>query len=160
MTAIIVYTTGGTFDALLEGDPAIGRPAAATLLANARTTIAVRCVELMRKDSSHLDALDRGAICEAVGAARERHVVVVHGTDTLVATLDALSGISGKVIVLTGAFVPANRTDSDAAFNLGAAISAAQLLPDGVYAAIGGEIYAAGSLRKDSAARRFLRIST
>jgi L-asparaginase len=159
MTAIIVDTTGRTFDTLQEDDAEIGPPTAAALLAHARTTIDVRCVELMRKDSSFIDARDRRAICDAVRVVPEGHVVIVHGTDTLVETLDALSAVPGKVIVLTGAFVPAQRAEGDAAFNLGAAITATQLLADGAYAVVGGKIYGAGTVVKDCAVRRFRRIT-
>ena len=46
-----------------------------------------------------------------------------------------------KTIVLVGAAIPANKEKSDALFNLGAAISAVQLLPAGVYIAMNGTLF-------------------
>ncbi len=151
-----ILTTGGTFDTLADGS--IGPPQAATLLTQARSTLPIRCRELMRLDSSLMGDPHRREIRAAVQASDCARIVIVHGTDTLLLTAAALEGLADKVIVLTGSFVPAAPPGGDAAFNLGAALAAAQLLPPGVHVVIGGECFQPTEVRKDPVARRFERI--
>ncbi len=158
MSDCIVFTTGGTFDAQPTDASVIGEPAASRLLERARVTLPVHCIELMRKDSALMSADDRAAIRLAVACCPLERIVIVHGTDTMAETTNALRSIPNKVIVLTGAFAPAGAEDTDAGFNLGGALVAAQLLGPGVYLSIGGEIYAAGRFIKDHAHNRFRRL--
>ncbi|MGB4586507.1 MAG: asparaginase domain-containing protein, partial [Rectinemataceae bacterium] len=52
-------------------------------------------------------------------------------------------------IVLTGAMVPYKVLDSDALFNFGTAFTAVQLLPEGVYIAMNGRVFAWDNVRKN-----------
>ncbi|MBI3619109.1 asparaginase [Candidatus Peregrinibacteria bacterium] len=54
-----------------------------------------------------------------------------------------------KTIVLTGAMVMPRESTSDAHFNLGYALCAAQHLPHGVYVAMNGTIFDARNVRKN-----------
>ena len=54
-----------------------------------------------------------------------------------------------KTIVLTGAIVPYMFGSSDGMFNLGSALAFAQALPSGVYVAMNGRYFHAGSVRKN-----------
>jgi L-asparaginase len=92
---------------------------------------------------------DRRLIRETVEQSRGQLFVVTHGTDTMIETARALEGIRGKVIVLTGALAPARFKHSDAAFNVGAAVTAAQCLPEGVYVAMNGRVFRPGRVRKN-----------
>ena len=92
---------------------------------------------------------------DAVAAADSTRIVVTHGTDTMVDTARELRGMPGKTIVLTGALQPARFADSDAAFNLGLAIGAVQVLQPGVYIAANGQVFPAYSVRKNVALNRF-----
>ena len=76
----------------------------------------------------------------------------------MVNTALALTDISGKVIVLTGAMQPAAFKRSDAAFNLGFALAALQTLPEGVYIAINGCIFDPLRARKNLQLDRFEEI--
>ena len=78
-------------------------------------------------------------------------MVITHGTDTMVETAHALSaaGIHGKTIVLTGAMVPYAFGSSDGLFNLGSALSFAQVLPPGVYVAMNGQHFRWDAVRKN-----------
>ena len=51
-------------------------------------------------------------------------------------------GVPGKTIVLTGAMIPYAFGSSDGLFNLGSALSFAQVLPPGVYIAMNGQHFA------------------
>ena len=58
-------------------------------------------------------------------------------------------GLDDKTIVLTGAMVPYAFGSSDGLFNLGSALSFAQVLPTGVYIAMNGQHFAWDEVRKN-----------
>jgi len=64
----------------------------------------------------------------------------------------------GKIIVLTGAMAPARFRITDAIFNVGAAVVALQSLTEGVYLAMNGRIFEAGTVRKNRDAGRFEKL--
>ena len=64
-------------------------------------------------------------------------------------------GIDGKTIVLFGAMQPARMRYSDAMYNLGVASAAVQLLPEGIYIAMNGQIFNALQVTKNRAQSRF-----
>ena len=72
----------------------------------------------------------------------ERRVLVTHGTDTMIETARYVlkSGAAeGKVVAFTGAMKPERFKDSDAAFNVGAAVGVTDTLPLGsVVVVMGG----------------------
>ena len=110
----------------------------------------------MMKDSLDFTDADRTLILKAVEKARETCIVISHGTGTMAETARFLKDrISGKTVVLTGAMRPYSFGRSDASFNMGAAILAAQLLPDGVYGVMNGRAFRADQLTKDTDAGRF-----
>ncbi len=160
MTDLAVLTTGGTidkvyFDATSEyevGDSVLGE-----LLAQAHVDCSYRLQELMRKDSLDIGDSDRKQILSAVLGCPEQAVIVTHGTDTMTATAAVLQAVPDKTIVLTGALSPARFARSDATFNVGMAFAAAQTLAAGVYIVMNGQVFTAGSVRKDSKANRFVR---
>jgi len=158
---IDIFTTGGTidkvyFDALSEYQ--IGATALPDILSENNVFVAHRVTQLMRKDSLELTDADRTAIHEAVAASDADKILVTHGTDTMVQTARVLSDIAGKTIVLTGAMQPATLRNSDAEFNVGFALAAAQTLPPGVYIAMNGEVFDPSKVQKDRSAHRFIRV--
>jgi L-asparaginase len=157
---ILFLTTGGTidkdyFDVLSEYK--VGDPTAVQILAIANATCPISVKEVLRKDSLDMTEGDVLEIVRAVTSSGCSRVVITHGTDRITSTAARLSEIPGKTIVLTGAFRPARFTDSDAPFNIGAAIAAVQFAPPGVYIAINGLVIPAAEARKDRAAGHFLR---
>ena len=156
---IDIFTTGGTidkvyFDALSEYQ--IGATAVPDILSENNVFVAHRMTQLMRKDSLELTDADRAVIHDAVAACDADKILVTHGTDTMVQTARVLSDIAGKTIVLTGAMQPATLRNSDAEFNVGFALSAAQPLPPGVYIAMNGEVFNPAKVHKDRSAHRFI----
>ncbi len=159
MTLIDVFTTGGTidkvyFDALSEFH--VGPTTLADILTENNVYAQHRVTQLMRKDSLELTAEDRAAIYDAVMASEAEHILITHGTDTMVETGKKLAGIKNKTIVLTGSLQPARIKNSDAAFNVGFAFAAVQTLPHGVYVAMNGQIFDPAITRKDREAGRFV----
>ena len=73
-------------------------------------------------------------------------------------TAAVLSGIPDKTIVLTGALSPARFRTTDAVFNVGMAVAAAQMAEPGVYLAISGQVFEASKVRKNRDRNRFERI--
>jgi len=112
-------------------------------------------IPILRKDSLHINDADRELLRATIAAQPTRHVLVTHGTDSMVETAKVLASIPDKTIVLTGALNPARFRGSDAEFNIGSAVGAVQSLPAGVYIAMNGRIWDPAKVRKNVAANRF-----
>jgi len=151
-------TTGGTidkiyFDAL--SDYEIGDSPLQSILAEGMVDFDFDIVPLMKKDSLQMTDDDRVRLRDYIENDDASLYVVTHGTDTMVATAEALQGLEGRTIVLTGALSPARFRTTDAVFNVGMAVAAVQVAPPGVYIAMSGQVFAAGAVRKNRAANRF-----
>ena len=156
--AIEIFTTGGTIDKLYfdaKSSFEVGAPQIPELLEAANLTLELKVTPLLRKDSLELTPADRAAIRQAVDQSVCSQIVVTHGTDTMVETARELLGVRGKTIVLTGAMQPARFRSTDALYNVASALTAAQLLPAGVYIAMNGRIFDPRKTRKNVAANRF-----
>lgn len=157
---IRIFTTGGTIDKIYfdaNSDFEIGDTLLPELLTESNIHDGYAITELLRKDSLEITDEDRQSIVKAVAACQEERVLITHGTDTMADTAQALQSVTGKTIVLFGAMQPARMRHSDSLFNLGFAWSAAQLLSEGVYIAMNGEVFEAGAVRKNLDAKRFER---
>lgn len=157
-SGVTVITTGGTidkiyFDALSHYE--VGTPVVTGILAEAGVGVPYTVHSVMQKDSLELTDEDRARIRDAVEKAASAHVLITHGTDTMVNTAQALEGIEGKTVVLTGALKPARFRDTDAQFNVAAAFVAAQILPPGVWIVMNGRVFAPDHVRKNREANRF-----
>ena len=151
-------STGGTidkiyFDALSQFE--VGESQVEHILKEALVQFDYGIEPLLQKDSLELDDADRRKIRDYIEADPSRFFVVTHGTDTMVDTAEALAGIGDKTIVLTGALSPARFRTTDAVFNVGMAVAAVQTAPPGVYIAMSGQVFEAGSVRKNRARNRF-----
>ncbi len=158
MQHLVIVATGGTIDKIYFDDKStfqIGEPQIGEILQQLGVAFTFEVVPVLRKDSLHLDDADRAQVRAAIERQPHRHVLVTHGTDTMVETAQALAGLAGKVIVLTGALNPARFQGSDAVFNVGCAVGALQALPDGVYIAMNGRIWDPARVRKNRDANRF-----
>ena len=161
--ALAILTTGGTFEKrYLDhlGELGFAGSCLETLTRNARLANPPRIEQVMLLDSLLMGDKERDVIVKRVLKAKERHVVIVHGTDTMTTTALAIKSCLDKelkkTVVLTGAMVPVAHQDSDGFFNLGLAVAACQLAKPGVYIAMSGRIYEAGSVEKDRRKKLFL----
>ena len=158
MDQLCIVTTGGTIDKVYfddksdfqVGDPQIGR-----ILDELGVAFRFTVIPILRKDSLHISQADRELLRATIAAQPARHVLVTHGTDTMVDTAKVLASIPDKTIVLTGALNPARFRGSDADFNIGTAVGAVQCLAPGVYIAMNGRIWDPLKVRKNVAANRF-----
>ena len=158
MDQLCIVTTGGTIDKVYFDDKSdfqVGEPQIGHILEELGVAFRFEVIPILRKDSLHIGQQDRELLRATIAAQDARHVLVTHGTDTMVETARILASIPGKVIVLTGALNPARFRGSDAEFNIGTAVGAVQSLPDGVYIAMNGRVWDPANVRKNVAANRF-----
>jgi L-asparaginase len=165
---IAVITTGGTIAKTYDQRQAVLRnvePIVVRLVRSLRLEGAqVSFQNLMHKDSLELNDDDRARIVKAVLAVARKNdaVVVVHGTDTLARTGEALLARAPTPpvpIILTGAMVPFVVHGSDGLQNVTEALFACRLLPPGVYAVFHGCAHAFPGVVKDRDALTFVPVS-
>ncbi len=154
-----ILVTGGTFDKTYDeitGRLSFRGTHLPQMLQLGRSRVDATIQTLMMIDSLDMTEADRQTIVQACAACEESCIVITHGTDTMVETAHAIararSGdprLDGKTVVLTGAMVPYAFGSSDGLFNLGSALSFAQVLPAGVYVAMNGEHFAWDRVRKN-----------
>jgi L-asparaginase len=150
---IRVFVTGGTFDK--EYDELHGRlyfkdTHLPEMLRLARSRLDVKVETLLMIDSLEMTEDDRTLVVERCRGCAEDRIVVTHGTDTMAETARALAGAAlPKTVVLTGAMIPWAFGSSDGLFNLGSALSFAQVLPRGVFVAMNGRVFPGERVRKN-----------
>ena len=149
---IKVFTTGGTidktyFDAKSEYE--VGDPQIMDILRIANVAAEFEIETLLRKDSLDMTEEDRVFVVDRVRRDACDHIVITHGTDTMVDTGTALEDVPGKTIVLVGSLTPAQFRESDAAFNIGFAFAAVQTLDPGVYITMNGRVFRPDAVRKN-----------
>ena len=157
--AIRIIITGGTFDK--DYDPLSGKMSfrdthLPDILKDVHLTVPVELEINKLVDSLEMSEEQRAGVVSACERANEQRIIVTHGTDTMTRTALRLHELRlEKTIVLTGAMVPYSVSGSDALFNLGAAVTAVQLLEAGVYVVMNGRIFPADKVRKDTARGMF-----
>ena len=158
MQELLIVTTGGTIDKVYFDDKSdfqVGAPQIGRILEELGVAFRFSVIPILRKDSLHITDDDRELIRATVAAQPARHVLITHGTDSMVDTARALASIPDRTIVLTGALNPARFRGSNTKFNIGTAVGAVQSLPPGVYIAMNGRIWDPTAVRKNVAANRF-----
>ena len=158
MNKLLIVTTGGTIDKIYFDDMSdyqIGEPLIGQILKQLQVGFKFKVKALMRKDSLHVTDEDRLKIRAEITASDASHVLITHGTDSMVKTALVLADIPGKTMVLTGALNPARFRDSDAIFNIGCAVGALQALQPGVWIAMNGCIWDPRRVQKNREKNRF-----
>jgi L-asparaginase/Glu-tRNA(Gln) amidotransferase subunit D len=77
-----------------------------------------------------ISTADRRNLADRLAHAAEEHILVTHGTDTMIETAQFVAEdrrLAGKRIVFVGSFKPECFKESDAAFNVGVAIGGLQV---------------------------------
>jgi L-asparaginase len=149
---IKIYTVGGTIDKVYfdrKSTYEVGEPKIGEILKEANVNFEFEISSILHKDSLDMTDEDRRLIFDKIASDEHRHILLTHGTDTIIQTAKKLKPIPGKVIVLTGAMEPARFKYSDAAFNIGCAVAALQVLTPGVYIAINGRIFDPDRVKKN-----------
>ena len=151
--SIRLLITGGTFDKeydLINGKLYFTDTHVDEILLRGRNTTQVSTRTLMMVDSLDMSDADRELILTQCRQCEEDHIIITHGTDTMVETGLLLQAANiGKTIVLTGAMIPYTFGSSDGLFNMGSAMAFVQTLPAGVYIVMNGQYFAADNVRKN-----------
>ncbi len=162
MFRVLIISTGGTIEKTyceLQGVLANNVSVLDVMLASLETRgVSISRRALMNKDSLDMNASDHQAIADAVVAGALQHdgVVVVHGTDRLAVSGEAIYARFCQPnpprvpVVLTGAMRPYELRRTDAVQNLTEALLAVQLLPAGVYAVLHNQALAFPGVTKDA----------
>ena len=159
MKPLLIIAAGGTIDALeynFETGSVISftKPVAAEIMEKVRPDSASRGVTQLspfQKDSDVMTDSDREELLAICKRSQCDKIVITHGTGTIIDTgLLLAMELKDKTIVLTGS-LPYTHDPVCAAFNLGAAVTACQLQPPGVYIATSGEIVALGKAKIEKA---------
>jgi len=149
---IKIFTVGGTIDKVYfdrKSAYEVGEPRIGEILKEANVTFEYEISSILHKDSLDMTDEDRQLIFDKVASDQHRHILLTHGTDTMIQTAKKLQTIPGKVIVLTGAMAPARFKYSDAEFNIGCAVAAVQVLAPGVYIVMNGRIFDPDRIKKN-----------
>lgn len=162
---IQVFVTGGTFDKeynYLNGELYFKDTHLKEMFELGRSGVEIDIKTLMMVDSLDMREEERSIIAYHCQKTSSRHILITHGTDTMVETAKHLANlaIEGKTIVLTGAMVPyAFGTSSDGFFNLGSALAFAQVLAPGVYVVMNGRFFDWNRVRKNKQTGYFEEIA-
>ncbi|MEM8889223.1 MAG: asparaginase domain-containing protein [Bacteroidota bacterium] len=150
---IRVFATGGTFDKnydYINGRLFFEDTQLPEMFRLGRNTIDINLRTLMMIDSLEMTEEDRSVIAHNCKTCEEKHILITHGTDTMVETARVVAQLGlEKTIVLTGAMVPYRFGSSDGFFNLGSALAFAQTLPSGVYVVMNGRHFTWDNVRKN-----------
>ena len=150
---IRIIVTGGTFDKEYNertGQLYFKDTHLPEMLRLGRSRVEVNVRTVMMIDSLDMTDADRAVIVQNCVQAPEEQIVITHGTDTMTESAAAVAAANlDKTIVLTGAMIPYAFGSSDGLFNLGSALSFAQVLPPGVYVAMNGQHFRWDAVRKN-----------
>jgi len=150
---IHILVTGGTFDKKydeIQGKLTFKSTHLPEILKIVRCTVPITCQTMKLVDSLKMTYQDRLDILEVCQQTEASHIIITHGTDTMVETAKVLGEAQlDKSIVLTGAMVPYSVSSSDALFNLGCSISAVQHVENGVYIIMNGQTFHWNNVRKN-----------
>lgn len=160
--SIRIFITGGTFDKEyneLNGTLFFKDTHLPEMLKLGRCKVDVDIRTLMMIDSLEMTDEDRELIVHQCQNSEEDKIIITHGTDTMTVTAELLSKkVTDKTIIITGAMIPYKFGSSDGLFNLGGAIAFVQTLPKGVYVAMNGQYFEAGTVRKNKQTGSFERV--
>lgn len=118
----------------------IAEPAVKRILEKINPVFDFEIKSVLKKDSLDITASDREKIVRACKESSANKIIITHGTDTMIETAKKLSELKNKTIVITGAMRPERFSNSDASFNVGIAVGALQVLKEGVYVAMHGQV--------------------
>lgn len=140
-----IIVTGGTFDKqydAIKGELTFKHSHLPAILAQARVTVPIALEINQLIDSLEMLDEHRASVLAACRTAPEKCIVIIHGTDTMTQTAAVIgnAGLS-KTVVFTGAMIPYSVQGSDALFNLGFALAAAQSLATDTYIAMNGRVF-------------------
>ncbi|MEZ4973684.1 MAG: asparaginase domain-containing protein [Cyclobacteriaceae bacterium] len=152
---ILFVQTGGTIDKDYPHTTKgwafeFGEPASIRILEKLNPSFEFEIQTAFQKDSLEINDTDRKNLTDLIVKSNLEHIIITHGTDTMVETATFLAEhIKNKVIVITGAMRPEQFSNSDAPVNIGTAVGAVQILGPGVYIAMHGIVKPWNSMKRN-----------
>ncbi len=142
---ILFIQTGGTID---KDYPKtndgyafeIGEPAVSRVLNKVQPGFEYEIVSILCKDSLDITDADRAKLKSHILSSSFTKIIVTHGSDTMPDTARFLGIVENKTIIFTGSYKPERFKESDADFNLGIAVGAMNVLGEGTFIAMNGNI--------------------
>lgn len=155
--------TGGTLDKLYDPISQTHRLAKKSLVPRYIEKVTGRDISfetLAMIDSNEMTTALRGQLYKSILREKSDRIIITHGTDTMSVTAGflkkKLTAKSQKTVILTGSMIPMKEfVLSDGGFNLGYAMAKITDLKPGVYIAMHGRVFTAGSVRKNKKLARF-----
>jgi len=143
---IAFIQTGGTIDKAYPKKRGsysfeIDKPAFQRVLKRVDLNLDTEYYSVLKMDSMDMTVSDRELIRDKCIEIDSDKIIITHGSDAMVETASVLSTINNKTIVMVGSMIPECVKGSDADFNLGLAVGAVSLMPNGVYISMSGRIY-------------------
>jgi len=158
---ITFLTTGGTIDK--DYAPSAGTynftiagPAVRKILKQVNPNFEFDIIPILKKDSLDMNNSDRQLIYDACTKVKGSKIIITHGSDTMSQTAQKIKDIKNKTIILVGSSRPEKFINSDASFNVGAAVGAINCLNKGVHIAMNGRIYKWSECYKQKDTGRFV----
>jgi len=150
MKKILIISTGGTFNKVYNpknGNLEIDKSAQALKSIASKWLCKFNVLNIIGKDSLEMTNQDRHELLSTIEQSEYRHVIIVHGTDTMDITAEYLADAKlEQTIVLTGAMVPYSIDLTEATANLASAYGYIHALQkEGVFIAMNGVM---GSYKK------------
>ena len=169
MIRVLLISTGGTIEKTYDARAGVLANAASVLDVMLHSLelggIIITRLELMNKDSLEMTAVDHEKIAQAAadGGADHDGIVIVHGTDRLAVTGEAIwkrwsEPRAPRIpVILTGAMRPYEMRHTDALQNLTESLLAVQILKPGVYAVMHNKVLEFPAVAKDRAHGTFVK---
>ena len=145
MKTILIINTGGTFNKVynpLTGNLEIDTTGKAIESIAKHWLRALKVINIIGKDSLDMTNSDREEIKQTILQHPYKHIIVVHGTDTIDKTAQYLFDAKlDKTIILTGAMIPYSIEPIEAVANLASAYGYIQSLDNsGIFIAMNGAL--------------------
>ncbi len=145
MKKILIINTGGTFNKVynpLTGTLDIDHHGEALKSIAKSWLTKFKILNIIGKDSLNLTDADRATIRQTIQEAKEKNIIIVHGTDTMDITAEHIAKAKiNKKIILTGAMIPYAINPIESTSNLCSAYGYLNALEKkGVFIAMNGVI--------------------
>jgi L-asparaginase len=114
-------------------------------------------INLLSIDSRSMTDIDRELIRSTISTFSKTHnkFIVVHGTDSMVATARFVGSFENTSVVFVGAFIPWCLLTSDAAMNIGFALGISELAAPGTYIAMNRTVFNPHNCQKNYELSKF-----
>lgn len=156
---MLILNTGGTFNKRynpLNGELFVPQNSHAVEKILQALVVPIEVKGLIYKDSLEMDDEDRALLAQTIAKSDETIIIVVHGTDTMDLSAEAIAKLElKKTVVFTGAMIPFSIDPIEAVANMAMAIGFALRSCSGVYIVMQGVCGQYNYVRKNRECGKF-----